>query len=356
MSYFVINKQLDYDLGFLSGGEYRDGRLFVSGDMDGAACFVSRLFDSRKEGCEWGRFVADARKDVGAGLQIAFYASETPIIQYRNRDVPIRELIQDKRISAEKKKEIFEPLFKKRFVGFRDVLLHGIRGRYLFFILDLYRQENENSCGDMCLFFPKTSWLKYLPSVYSRSPEEADFVERYLGIFQSFYEDREREIRNSAELLHPGTGGRAILEELGAWHDFPDLFLWPDDKLNELIRRAPRLRAKHGTAYGMKEYLKLYTGTEPEITEDDKNPNLVLIAVPERYLTDMREYRLLLRIIGHMLPAGMEVRVTPLAQSGRKQGAMSIGINSFLGGPYSAESDSPQYPGIILEKEKEDEK
>ena len=356
MSYFVINKQLDYDLGFLSGGEYRNGRLSVFRKAENGACFISRLFDSRDEGTEWGRFVVDARRDAGAGLQIAFYTSERPEIAYRNRNVPIQELISDPTISAEKKKEIFSPLFKKRFVGSRDILLNGITGRYLFFIMDLYRQENDNTCGNMCLYFPKTSWIRYLPSVYSRNPQDADFTERFLGIFQSFYEDREREIRNSAELLFPDAGERAMLEELAEWYDFRDVYLWPDEKLCELIKRAPYLRAKYGTVGGMKEYLSLYTGTVPEIREDEKNPNLVIIAVPERYLTDVREYNLLLRIIGHMLPAGMDVRVTSLREKDGMIKSMSIGVNSFLGGPKSDKSDSTRYPGIILDDDREAEK
>lgn len=354
----MINKQLDYDLGFLSGGEYRNGRLSVSSDTESGACFVSRLFDSRSEGTEWGRFVVDARSNVGAGLQIAFYSSNKPTIVYRDRNVPIQELISNRKLSAEDKKEIFEPLLKKRFVGFKDVLLNGITGRYLFFIIDLYRQENDNTCGDMCLYFPKTSWIRYLPSVYNKSQQDADFTERFLGIFQSFYDDREREIRNSSELLYPATGERDMLEELAEWYDFPDVYLWPDDKLHELIRRAPHIMAKHGTIGGMKEYLSLYTGTVPEIREDDKNPNLVTIAVPEYYITNMREYSLLLRIIGHMLPAGMDVRITSLREHGEIRKAISIGVNSFLGGTEddTFNSNSTRYPGIILENNGEAEK
>ncbi len=356
MSYFVVNKQLDYDRGFLSGGVYRNRRLSVSGDGENCARFVSRLFDSGTGETEWGRFTLDARSDAGAGLQIAFYTSESPMFLYRNRNVRIQELISDPRISADEKKTIFAPLFRKRFVGARDILLNGIRGRYLFFILDLYRQETENSCGDMCLYFPKTSWLQYLPAVYSRDPESADFTERFLGIFQSIYEDRERSIRNSAEMLNPLSCGRAMLEELGRWHDLTDIYLWPDEKLAELIRQAPSLHKKRGTIGGLKDYLRLYLGTEPLVREDEKDPSLVIVSAPERYLTDIREYRLLLQIIRHVLPVGMEARVTPLPDSGEQEAAVAIGVNSILGGAESADADGRLSPGIILEDSREAEK
>ena len=193
MSYFVVNKQMDYDRGFLRGGAFRDGRLRIS---DGAPCayFFSRVFDSRLEETEWGRAVLDVQENAGAGLQLSVYASERDWIQTEGLHVPIQKLISDPALPMEKKEELFGPLLKKRFVGKNDVLLNGISGRYLFFLLVLFRQETELSCGGICLFFPKKSWLDYLPSVYRRDPEGADFTERFLGIFQSLYDDRERVI------------------------------------------------------------------------------------------------------------------------------------------------------------------
>ena len=353
MSYFVVNKQHDYDCGCLYNGEYREGRLSVCGDGENSACFISRLYDSRTENTEWGRFLVDAGDNVGAGLQISFYTSESPEIVYHDKNILIQDLISDKKITVDEKKEAFESLFQKRFVGFKDILLYGIRGRYLFYLLELYQQENENTCGDMCIFFPKTSWLQYLPAVYRQDPKEADFSERFLGVFQSFFEDRQREIQNSAELLHPVSCGRNMLEELGKWHDISGIYLWPDGKLNELIRRAPYLRAKHGTVGGMKEYLTLYTGTVPEIREDENDTNQVTIAVPERYLTDIGEYRLLLRVITQMLPAGMEVQVIPQTQPGKTVKKVSIGVNSFIGDSESGALDRTFAPGIVLGDDRE---
>lgn len=355
MSYFTVNKQLDYDRGFLSGGVYQDGRLRVDGKGEARACFISRLFDSRTPGNEWGRFTLDTRADIGAGLQIGFYASDSDLLLVEGRRVPVQDVISDPKMSAKEKKKIFAPLLQKRFVGHNDMLLNGICGRFLFFILDLFWQETDNSCGDMCLYFPKTSWLKYLPSVYSRDPESADFTERFLGIFQSLYDDRQREIAGSAGLLNPVSCGRALLEELAAWHDLHDIYLWPDEKLKKLILRAPQLGAMQGTIMGLKEYLKLYTGTEPVILEDENDSKRVIISVPERYLTDMREYGLLLRIIGHMLPAGMSARVTPLRQEGKQEKPAAMGVNSVLGHAAGMASDKTSAGGLVLEGGREAE-
>ena len=74
MSYFVINKQMDYDRGYLRGGIFREGRLSFP-DGSSSLCFISRVFDSREEETEWGRAVLDAPENAGAALQLTVYAS-----------------------------------------------------------------------------------------------------------------------------------------------------------------------------------------------------------------------------------------------------------------------------------------
>ncbi len=324
MSYFVINKKMDYDRGFLRGGEFRDGRLRIL-DGSSSAYFFSRLFDSREMDTEWGRIILNAPENAGAALQLSVYASENDWIRVGERRYSLQSLISDGGLSEKRKEELFAPLLKKRFVGKTDVLLNGISGRYLFFALTLFRQESEISCGDICLYFPKQSWLDYLPAVYRQDPAGADFTERFLGIFQSLYDDREREIRSSAELLTPSACSRQLLEELAEWHDLKDVYLWTDDKLRQLIERAPEFSAMRGTVGGLREYLKLYTGEDPVIREEEDEQGCITVAVHERFLKDAREYSSLIRIISHMMPAGLELRVIPLRER------MQVGFDVYLG-------------------------
>ncbi len=339
MSYFVVNKQLDYQRGFLEGGEFRDGRLHIRQGERTGACFISRLFDSRESGTEWARFTVEGVPDAGAGLQLSFYTSETDWISVGGVRRSISELISDPGLTSLQKKAIFDPLFKKHFIGHDDVLLYGVQGRYLFFILNLFQRENGNSCGDMCLYFPKDTWLKYLPGVYRRSAESADFTERFLGIFQSMYEDRSREIRGSAAMLNPVSCSKGLLVELAQWMDIRDIYLWPEDKLRILIRSMPELSARRGTIGGLRSYLELYTGEEPVIREDSNDPCSFMVGVSQEYLDDPREYRALLRIIGHMKPAGMKVRLEAKSRRMQAESEVKIGINSRLIAPEETEQD-----------------
>ena len=85
-----------------------------------------------------------------------------------------------------------QAVFKKP----EDVLLHQVKGRYLWFKVILAGQKGrEPEISRMQIYFPKDTWLKYLPEVYQNDVESASFLERYLAIFQSVYEDMTKRIR-----------------------------------------------------------------------------------------------------------------------------------------------------------------
>lgn len=329
-NYFLINKKLDYERGVLDGLEYRNGRLHPAAGAAGTGVFFSRVFDSLERGTVWHRFTADCGRGSGAGLRVSFYSFESEELIINERRTIVSDLLRNRDLSSQEKKRLLEPWLKKRTVGKNDVLLHEVEGRYLVICIELSRHETDHSLGDMCVYFPKDTWLKFLPGVYSKDAKTADFTERFLSIFQSIYDDRDREIRGSAGLIHPAVVNRKLLEELAAWYDLKDLYLWTDDRLRELVCKAPELARKRGTAAGLKEYLRIYLGTEPEICEDPEDPYTFTVRVPEEYIDDPKEYRALGRVIGHMRPAGITARILPMKRTAQDSTHLRLGINSRL--------------------------
>lgn len=325
----MINKQLDYKRGYLSGLEFRDGRLYLK-EGAGNGCFFSRVFDSREDGCVWHRFTMDLGADNAGGILVSFYCFDTPEFFYRGRKAAVSDFLRDPVISVKEKKQTLAPRCMVHTAGLKDILLHKTAGRYLVVEVEMERREADNSIGDMCLYFPKETWMRFLPGIYSRDQASAEFTERFLSIFQNIHEDREEGIRTSAAMIQPASADRKLLEELAGWYDLKDLYLWPDAQLKELLMRAPELLRKRGTAAGMKEYLSLYLRQEPEILEMQDDPWSFTVRVPSEYIDEPMEYRSLLRIIGHMKPAGMTVHVEPLKKRKRGSSEMRLGMDSML--------------------------
>lgn len=345
MKYFVINKELDYQRGYLEQAQYRMGALGLSdGALHGA--FFSRVFDGREEGLAWHRFTMKGHGPGTASVQLSFYSSDSLELRSGNRRLDIPELLRDSTVALEEKKELLSPLLKKRALFPADILLHEVRGRYLFFLAELFSQGGEGPrLGKMTLFFPREDWLKYLPGLYRREAASADFLARYLGIFQSFYDDCGRRIFESGQLLSPEAAGKDWLEELAGWFGLPDIYLWPEDKLRELLKMLPRLLEETGTVRGMLDMVRLYTGETPLLLECARlsglpgyvrlygdEPYRFVLLVKEEHLASEKDYQALLCVVGQMKPAHMEVRLVPLRQRLILGESTYLGINSALRG------------------------
>ncbi|MEG0565618.1 MAG: phage tail protein, partial [Hungatella sp.] len=233
-----------------------------------------------------------------------------------------------------------------------DKLLFEIKGRYLWFAISMQTgQEEAPQLQDLTFYFPRETWLKYLPEVYERNEESREFLERYLGIFQSIYEDMEREIRQDASLLDADATSDEFLTWLAGWLDIGNTYMWSRDKLRCLISRAADLFELRGTKRGLLEILTLYTGDEPLLVEEwqtrefrksgsqkvemerlyGREPNMFTLLLKEKYLSSSRDYQVILSLVKAYAPAYMEVRIVPIKPLLFLGEYTYLGINSGLG-------------------------
>lgn len=347
MKYFLVNKELDYERGYLEQAEYSRGALRLLPGAD-YGVFFSRVFDGKEEELCWHRFVAEGHGPGGASLRMTFYAADSLEIGAGGVTVRIPDFLKDSSVPLEEKKRILAPLEKKRALFPRDILLNEVKGRYLFFLAELYAQAGTGpEIEEMTLFFPREDWLRFLPGVYRREKAGADFTARYLGLFQSFYDDCDRQIRQSSLLLNPADAEASVLKQLGEWFQLEDIYIWPEEKLRLLLKNVPGLFERTGTAQGMREIVCLYTGEEPILIECGglsglpggeryerlygNDPYQFVLLIREKYVPTARDYQALLCIIRQMKPAHMETRVVPLRQKLVLGSDTYLGINSVLG-------------------------
>lgn len=145
-------------------------------------------------------------------------------------------------------------------------------------------------------------YLEYLPSIY----REDEFVARFLRIFEDIVSPVELTLENVHAYFDPRITPEGFLPWLAAWVDLSLNENWPIEKRRELIRAGVELYRWRGTKRGMKEYLRIYTGVDPEIvehfTEKDGGPHrfTVVVRVPDAEALDERTLR---RVINAEKPA-----------------------------------------------------
>lgn len=109
----------------------------------------------------------------------------------------------------------------------------------------------------------QSSYLEYLPALY----RDDEFMGQFLLIFESILKPIENSIGNLALYFDPLMTPESLLPWLATWVDLALDTTWPEERRRELLKSAAELYRWRGTKRGLAEYLRIYTGSVPEISE-----------------------------------------------------------------------------------------
>lgn len=110
---------------------------------------------------------------------------------------------------------------------------------------------------------PGSRLLEFLPSVYREDP----IMGQFLRIFESILNPLENTVDNLALYFDPALTPESLIPWLASWVDLAFDPSWPQERRRELIKKAAELYRWRGTRRGLAEYLRIYTGTQPQIVE-----------------------------------------------------------------------------------------
>ncbi|MBI5879542.1 MAG: hypothetical protein HZB53_17975 [Chloroflexi bacterium] len=109
--------------------------------------------------------------------------------------------------------------------------------------------------------------IKYLPALY----HDDDLMGRYLMIFESLLSPIEERIETMSYFFDPRVTPAHFLPWLATWADLQLDERWPVDSQRRLLRAIATLYRRRGTRAGLAQFLEIYSGFAPEITESRAN-------------------------------------------------------------------------------------
>jgi len=109
----------------------------------------------------------------------------------------------------------------------------------------------------------KSSYLEYLPALY----RDDELMGQFLLIFESIMRPLENSIDNLDLYFDPLMTPDSLLPWLASWLGLALDPTWPLHRRRELVQSSAELYRWRGTKRGLSEYLRIYTGTVPEISE-----------------------------------------------------------------------------------------
>lgn len=254
------------------------GGLSMEGD---GGIFVSRVYDSGREGTEWNHLLVDI--DRNAVLEVYVWLFD----RLDENEERLLETDFFAWFRRKKKSALY-------YSNYRNMLLYGSGcGRYARLAVRVLQGGEEAPLFmGYDLSFPKESFTRYLPAIYRDNLQ----LERFLAVHQSLYLELEKSIDDLAAKLDYELCLKNQAVRLARWMGWGELARQVDgDTLRELLRRGISLAGRKGTCEYYLEMTRLLTGKEAFMIEEPENGTAVVLIREqpedgrERYLDWLRK-------------------------------------------------------------------
>lgn len=225
--------------------KYKEDRYDITSSV-----YVSEQFDSYETSCKWHRLELDADIPPKTHVDVYYFISD--------KDTPNNNVPWMKLTTFQSEADIY------------DVLLPNIPGRFLHIKLDLISTDEFSTPTIRLIkaYFPRISYLRYLPAVYQENEISREFLERFMSLFETFMWKKEEQIDDISSYFDADSTPREFLDWLATWTSTVFDESWSESKKRTFLKNAVNLYKKRGTREGLEELIKIYTGNEPLIVEN----------------------------------------------------------------------------------------
>lgn len=122
---------------------------------------------------------------------------------------------------------------------------------------------------------PRATSMRYLPGCFAADPASADFLARFMGLFDEARSGTLAPVERlpayfdplAAPAAAPGSPGADFLDWLAGWIGIALDRNWSVARRRRLVAQAPHLFRLRGTVAGLKRHIAVYTGVEPQVVE-----------------------------------------------------------------------------------------
>ncbi|MCD7807697.1 MAG: phage tail protein I [Lachnospiraceae bacterium] len=241
------------------------GNDFLRTDPHEAVHYVYlKAVDSGANDSEWGRFKIDLKSSENMIFYLRAAAMNEDSFYRESRPVKIQDFLCDPKESHTIKKEFFKRVGALQTVNWTDVLLYGLKGRYLYLMLEVV---GEGNCSFSAVTIDRQgdNFMNTFPGIYQ---ERNSFFHRYMSVFSSMYYDFDEKIDHFDQLLDPEKCPASLLPVYASWlgvdvgNDFLD-----ENILRPLVKEAYALNRMKGTKAALERIGEIVLGQKVQVLE-----------------------------------------------------------------------------------------
>jgi phage tail-like protein len=235
--------------------------LSTCGAYLAAGSLTTQTFDSGIENCTWHRVQLDAAVPQGTIIEVSTQTSETNTNTYKETD-PWSE-VSTLSLTGN------DP----------DCLVQSPPGRYLR--MQVLLKTNGIASPLLCgarIYFPRESYLQYLPAIYQEDDESSVFLDRFLSIFQTTFDALDHRIDDMWKLFDPLSTPDKWYAWLASWLALPINPVWTNRQRRAALKSAGRVYPKRGTLAGVEELIKEYCCVDARLVEHFRLRQLLILS------------------------------------------------------------------------------
>src|SRR5260370_5983632 len=201
--------------------------------------FITEVIDSGIEECPWDRVTLVGMIPEGSNVKVEYFTAADPA---------------DLKITPEKDTpdpnpndgppftfvgEPTSPTGPNATAEHLTCLVQALPGQFLRLRIT-FRSGGPSTpaLAAVKVFFPRQSYLQYLPAVYQEDPESRDFLDRFLSIFQATFDAFDATIDSMWRLFDPASVPPQFFDWLAAWLQFPTDPTWAPATKRTILKRA----------------------------------------------------------------------------------------------------------------------
>jgi phage tail-like protein len=123
---------------------------------------------------------------------------------------------------------------------------------------------------EVTIWIARRGYVEHLPAIYRRSDAVGrNLVRDVCFVFEHMFDSIEKNMIDGWRFYDPHVAPPEFLDWLSKWTAFSLDLDWPEAQRRALVKRAVDLYRIRGTKRGLTLFLKLFTGHEPEIKENE---------------------------------------------------------------------------------------
>lgn len=347
----VIFNQKDNQITILSENK-QTRSLEETGRLQGY--YFTTSIDSHISELVWHKLSMQAHYEGDTHLSVRYYSSDSKHAIVDNEYVELDEYIQNPDIPLLTKLDGLKPLWSKPLLNPKDALLFQAQGQYLWLLFEFIGNEQGTpEVSSMRVYYPRTSYLSYLPSVYQEDAKSKDFLERYFSLFATFLEGMDEKIDQVVKYFDIDAVSGPYLKWLATWLGIASQDHWNEHQLRRLMKAAPTIFKQKGTRASIEKLVEIYTGEPPIIIEPFQvkhllekqefaavvpllygdNPYCFNVLVKQEHAEKEKQRIVLQKILDEHKPAYTEARLIVLQPWMYMDYHSYLGVNTYLSEP-----------------------